>query len=349
MDGEQIDDMDGEQDHTQEAEQADQRAMIRPKRGRPPRPDAELDEVASFEAAAAANLPCKVRVYRRTPRWCSGSIDVYEIDQYVSFEVDAVRRDHGGEIVEMVLIDRGGRIRARLTQRWPDPPRRGAALLSAATEHDAPAAPIAPVAPAPVADPQMKELIALVLSAQERQAKLQADQAAARITWLEAQLRTAQAAPPPPPPPSYFPPPPPPLQPPQAIDLLSQVTKIISEVDGLKAALGATAQSTGETDSIGPLLHDLIKSQLSKPPTAAAPTPPVAPRPPLPTDTAAAAPVAVSDGDSDGDGMNAIITTLKSRLATMPPAKLESILALVLDEGATLEDAPDDATDPTTE
>jgi hypothetical protein len=226
-----------------------------------------------------------------------------------------------------------------LTQRWPDPPRRnGIEILPPTSTAEALPSQQQPKQAQSV-EPNAKDLIEIVLAAQERQAQTQHRSQLERIAWPENQLRSIQAN-------SISPfqaplaaPPVATIAPPAAIDLLGQVTKIIGEVDSLKAALGATAPSAQSDDSIGPMLREIIQSQLLKGKTNVpeqrqpADRSAIQPPPPLPE--------RANMGMPHNGPLDQITDALKARIKTMAPEKLESILALVLDEDATIEDATD--------
>lgn len=316
------------------------------KSGRPQgRPRLDIDDLSELESMIAnGSIEWKLRILRRSPRWCAGQIDQILVDAESGFDVDDIRRQHGGEVIELLLIDPHGRIRKRATCRWPEPPLKDGRPLTLSDVVAVGAQQPPQHAPPPPAQNQtdVRALLDLVLKSQEKSAQTQVNILEQRCSYLETQIASLRQH-------QQYPQPvaTPPLQPPQAIDLLGQVTKIIGEVEALKTALGG-GSTAGDIDGdsgdmLAPLIRDYLKTEIDSRRPQTAPQSQT-------TERAAAPPIPerrpnASTAPGDEGPIGDILAAVRDKVSTMPPEKLESILGLILDDSATIEDVDDDDTE----
>jgi len=303
----------------------------------------------------------RCQIVRISPSWCDGTLETVNVDPTVPIDIEEIRQSWGGRRLQLVLIDDRGRMRKRINLKFPDPPRNNGQAISppgAVAVNEAGQALAAP-------DPgeNYRKILELLIKNQESQKTSYAQALEVRLADLERQLNSLRSMPAAAPAPIGAAPQivPALAQPvPQAVDVIAQVSNMISQVDNLRSAIGrstpADVAEGGGSDVLNDAIKQILQIEIEKRRAPAAAPQAQTPAPPMPERRSAAGP-APAAGPAQGGGLGAlqsgnpivdeVLRAVKDKLSTMDPARLESILGIVLDDGAIIEeedDPPDEAT-----
>jgi hypothetical protein len=303
----------------------------------------------------------RCQIVRISPSWCDGTLETVNVDPTVPIDIEEIRQSWGGRRLQLVLIDDRGRMRKRINLKFPDPPRNNGQAISppgAVAVNEAGQALAAP-------DPgeNYRKILELLIKNQESQKTSYAQALEVRLADLERQLNSLRSMPAAAPAPIGAAPQivPALAQPvPQAVDVIAQVSNMISQVDNLRSAIGRStpadvAEGGGGSDVLNDAIKQILQIEIEKRRAPAAAPQAQTPAPPMPERRSAGpAPAA---GLEHGAGLGAlqsgnpivdeVLRAVKDKLSTMDPARLESILGIVLDDGAIIEEE-DDPTDEST-
>ena len=294
----------------------------------------------------------RCQIVRISPSWCDGTLETVNVDPTVPIDIEEIRQSWGGRRLQLVLIDDRGRMRKRINLKFPDPPRNNGQAISppgAVAVNEAGQALAAP-------DPgeNYRKILELLIKNQESQKTSYAQALEVRLADLERQLISLRSMPvvaaAAPAVPQIVPALAQPV--PQAVDVIAQVSNMISQVDNLRSAIGRSTPAEGG-DGGADVLNDAIKQilqiEIEKRRAPAAAPQAQTPAPPMPERRSAGpAPAA---GLEHGAGLGAlqsgnpmvdqVLSAVRDKLSTMAPERLESILGIVLDDGAIIEEEDD--------
>lgn len=296
----------------------------------------------------------RCRVVRLSPSWCDGTLETFDIDPSSPIDIEEIRQSWGGRRLQLLLIDDRGKMRKRINMKFPDPPRNNGQPIAPPGAVAANEAGQALAAPDP--GENYRKILELLIKNQESQKMSYAQALEGRLADLERQLIAVRSAPAAigtaPAAPQIVPALAQPV--PQAVDVISQVSNMITQVDNLRSAIGRSTPAEGGEGGGGPdVLNDAIKQILqieiekrrAPAPSISAPQTPAPPMPERRSTTAQPDPPAAGGGlgalQSGNPIVDEVLRAVRDKLTTMAPDRLESILGIVLDDGAIIEEDDD--------
>lgn len=295
----------------------------------------------------------RCRVVRLSPSWCDGTLETFDIDPSSPIDIEEIRQSWGGRRLQLLLIDDRGKMRKRINMKFPDPPRNNGQPIAPPGAVAANEAGQALAAPDP--GENYRKILELLIKNQESQKMSYTQALEGRLADLERQLIAVRSAPAAigaaPAAPQIVPALAQPV--PQAVDVISQVSNMITQVDNLRSAIGRSTPADSAEGGAPDVLNDAIKQILQieiekrrapAPSTSA----PQTPAPPMPErrSTTAQPEAAIAGGElgalqSGNPIVVEVLRAVRDKLATMSPERLESILGIVLDDGAIIEEEDD--------
>ena len=295
----------------------------------------------------------RCQIVRISPSWCDGTLETVNVDPTVPIDIEEIRQSWGGRRLQLVLIDDRGRMRKRINLKFPDPPRNNGQAISppgAVAVNEAGQALAAP-------DPgeNYRKILELLIKNQESQKTSYAQALEVRLADLERQLINLRSMPvvaaAAPAVPQIVPALAQPV--PQAVDVIAQVSNMISQVDNLRSAIGrstpADVAEGGGSDVLNDAIKQILQIEIEKRRAPAAAPQAQTPAPPLPERQSAGGSATVPPEAGGGLGalqsgnpmVDQVLSAVRDKLSTMAPERLESILGIVLDDGAIIEEEDD--------